>query len=153
MRVLDDSNCSTLRNGFGWQHMNFCYAGGYTAASDFGGAYQLDENGACGSPNPFTGACSCPAGNVATDVPIDGACFKRMHVVACVNTAAPRSTFAGTFGTTDAVYGCTAGNAFTGGCACAPGTGQQLLRDIYGPVNNCNANGQYGGHVGVCYVP
>jgi hypothetical protein len=49
---------------------------------DFGGAYQVDDGGACRSKNPVTAGCSCPSGSLdqVLRLEVDGPKGSRLHV-------------------------------------------------------------------------
>ena len=137
--VLNDCAQGQLRPAL----LGLCRAGDLAAAraAAFGGAYQLDDavpDGlGCRSPNPFTDACSCPAGFAELRFralapfafPSDGSMSPvGSALVLCAGTVSSSGAgpvFAGAFQHDDPVaggLGCRVPHASTGNCSCPAAT-------------------------------
>jgi hypothetical protein len=139
--------------------MYVCYAGAFTATSDFGGAYHREGTTTCHVGNPLAGAaCACPTGSQAIELIVDHSCWNDTMIGFCWNPTAPLTTFGGAYEISDhtgyGTNGCVTGNpAAAGACACPSGTTATEIRDVYGPGNDsCNNTGAFGGHLYVCGV-
>jgi hypothetical protein len=108
-----------------------------TDMTDFEGVYELDDMGACSqgcrAKNPWTAACQCPTGAMPIDFPIAVDCvggFIGSHVVFCMRTSAPRTSFGGAFQIDDTPGECLRPNPVTNGCTCPTGAREQALRAL-----------------------
>ncbi|HEY3446849.1 MAG TPA: hypothetical protein VGK67_10820 [Myxococcales bacterium] len=132
LRVVSDCAGAGTATGSDWR---LCQLAAFSAESDYGGAFQVDDAVACGAgcrvPNPVTGDCSCPAGTqalVAEGLTDSSTCpteVLRTQLTLCVATAAPLVAFGGAYQVDDAVaggLGCRAPNPRTGACTCPAGT-------------------------------
>lgn len=130
-------------------------------AAEYAGAYQLDDAGAtceqgCRSPNPYTGACSCPAGTtpISTRTLADTPCPNLVgsQIVFCAQSAGAHTAFGGAYQNDDAVatgLGCRTPNPLAGdACACPAGTTPETLRVV------ADGNGgNVGSTIGICRAP
>ena len=127
-----------------------CGAATLPPGTDYGGAYGVKDtiagcatdSGAplpadgCNHPNPYTGACSCPAGTSPivmrtiehchlTDSLVGG------HVALCAGPVLPHPSFGGAYQIDDPVTGgagCRVANPATGACSCPGGTSARSYR-------------------------
>lgn len=138
--------------------LRLCTTSSVPAASDFGGAYQVDDlPGWCGAVNqcrvgnPMAGgACACPAGFDPISVrsiirlPCDNG-EAGSTIVFCGNKNAALQTFGGVFQVDDVEPSCRVGNPWTGGCSCPANTKEQVFR-----VMVDGAAGLYGSTLRMC---
>ncbi|MBI5548664.1 MAG: hypothetical protein HY901_32685 [Deltaproteobacteria bacterium] len=137
-RLRSVSDCAGEGTYVGtWMHL--CQAAAFSGETDYGGAWQEDLDATCGagcrSPNPVTGACSCPNGTVAlvaTALTDSVACPTEIlgtRIALCVNTSAPITRFGGAYQVDDTAPSgltCRAPNPRTGACSCPAGTSVKL---------------------------
>jgi hypothetical protein len=119
-------------------------------ASAFGGAYEVDDAVGCGmgclANNPYTGACSCPAGTASTWVRVvhNTTCGTIGARIYFCNPPSPTSSYGGVYERDDAVsggLGCRSANTYTGGCSCPAGYSASAIRvlvDITGAIIGSN---------------
>jgi len=122
---------------FGGTYMLKDYAAGCMAPNPAGGLMPLPASG-CDIVNPYTGACSCPSGFVASSMRVISYCFDGTArtlggwVIFCWSPTAPAVSFGGTFEVRDD-SSCAFGNPATGACTCPSGAtahGYRVYLDV-----------------------
>jgi hypothetical protein len=157
MAVLDNRSCPSNNPPYGWTAIDVCYAGTFTANSDFGGFYQ-HEGATCRVGNPLAGgSCACPSGSQAIELNAEGACYASHNVTFCYNGAATRVSFGGAYQVSDntsfGTSGCVVTNPATSACSCPSGTSAVSIETEYGTTNSgtgCTAGNTTSGHMFVC---
>ena len=135
-RVIDDCAGGGTQSG---SLACLCSPPGGFPGGSFGGAFERDDgvncNVGCRIPNPYTGACSCPAGTgdvplrTIVDTPCPGTLIGAV-IVACVGSG-PATTFGGVWQNDDGpacTSSCRTANPRTGGYSCASGFSRQAFR-------------------------
>ncbi|MBL8601309.1 MAG: hypothetical protein JNK72_05245 [Myxococcales bacterium] len=134
VRVINDCR------GQGTQHGAQIVTCSLGAQGDWAGMYQRDDAVNCGrgcrTVNPFTGACSCPAGTTATEYRLivdTPSCsgFVGSQIGLCTANEGPRPSFAGAYQVDDGVpggLGCRRANPLTNACACPAGFSPRPMR-------------------------
>lgn len=150
-RVLND--CSGTHGA----RLTFCQAVGTPATGDWAGAYEIDDSSGtcpqgCRAPNPYTTACTCPAGAtpIALRTIVDTPCSQNIgsHLTLCLRATAPTTTFGGAYENDDAVgggLGCRVPNPKTNGCTCPTGTSPHDYRTLVDV-----AGGTIGANISIC---
>jgi hypothetical protein len=155
---VDNRGCPSNNPPYGWTAMTVCYAGTFTASSDFGGFYQ-HQGATCTVANPMASdTCACPAGSQAIELVVDGSCYVNNNVDFCWSPTAALVSFGGAYQVSDnMVYGtsgCVVKNPATQACTCPTGTTAVALENEYGPsTSGCSNAGISSGHLYVCQVP
>lgn len=121
--------------------LSLCHTSGLGDASEFGGAYQIDDiAGQCGATascrmgNPLAGgACACPAGYQGIEtrsiirLPCNGG-ETGTRIVLCNKNDAPIVSFGGAYQYDDLEPRCRVANPRTGACSCPAGTNDRVYR-------------------------
>jgi hypothetical protein len=158
MNLVDNRGCPNNNPPYGWTAIDVCYAGAFTASSDFGGFYQ-HEGATCTVANPLAGgSCACPSGSQAIELIVDGACYLNNNVAFCYNPTATLASFGGAYQVSDNTSygngGCVVSNPATNACSCPSGTTAVSIEAEYGPsTSGCSSSGIASGHLYVCVVP
>jgi hypothetical protein len=159
IQMLDERACPNNNPPYGWSGLNVCYAGAFTAASDFGGVYHTDGT-TCFVGNPMApgNGCACPAGSQAIELTVDGSCYVATTVGVCWNGSAPLKTFGGAYETGTATLGggdtCLVKNPATSACSCPAGTSAVAFATVSGRgFGSCSGTGANPASLYFCGTP
>jgi len=147
MRIVNDCPAD---GRYLWAMVYFCYAPVWSGTADFAGTYQRHDpsaGGGCVIVNPYTGACSCPAGTAAIELRAETADFHGTSIGVCRNPSAAVTTFAGAYEVGDVGWVCLVANPATGGCSCPSGITPFPLRGIF---RHGSPAGNWGTQMWIC---